>query len=109
MNAQTTPVSNQMSVVATLAALLERVDRSGLTPDAHQYQVLVQRLNEELPSVEGDPTLQALLLTHPSAAQVYENLHYQHAGLCRSDLDAAMTAEIEVRHLLARAAAKGHA
>lgn len=109
MSTQTIPMSNQMSVVATLAALLERVEQSGVVPHAQQYQNLIQRLGQELMTVEDDPMLPALLDAFPAMAQVYENQRYQHAGLCRSDLDAAMAAEIQVRQLLGRAAAKGHA
>ena len=109
MSTQTVPMSNQMSVVATLAALLERVEQSGVVPDARQYQGLVQRLEHELAAVEDDPVLPAMLDALPAMAEVYENLRYQHAGLCRSNLDVAMAAEIEVRQLLGRAAAKGHA
>ena len=34
MSAQTIPMSNQLSVVATLAALLERIEQSGVAPHA---------------------------------------------------------------------------
>ncbi len=108
-NQKTVPMSNQMSVVATLAALLERIEQSGVAPDARQYQELIQRLEHELATVESDPMLPALLDAFPAMAEVYENMRYQHAGLCRSNLDVAMAAEIEVRQLLGRAAAPGHA
>lgn len=109
MNAPAIPMSNQMSVVATLAALLERVEQTGLAPDAGQYQGLVQRLSQELAGVDGDPLLPALLDAFPTAGLVYENLKYQHAGLCRSALEPATQAELQVQQLLRRAAAKGHA
>lgn len=113
MNAQAIPMSNQMSVVATLAALLERVEQTGTAPDARQYQSLVRRLSQELAGVEGDPLLPALLDAFPAAAQVYENLQYQHAGLCRTELGVATQAELQAQQLLQRAgrfeASKGQA
>jgi hypothetical protein len=34
---------------------------------------------------------------------VYENLNYQHAGLCRSSLDVSLAAEVSARDAIARA------
>jgi len=34
---------------------------------------------------------------------VYENLNYQHAGLCRSALDASLAAELAARKAIERA------
>lgn len=99
-----TPVSDQVSVVAMLAALLERVDESGAAPDPLQYQQLVQRLGRELQTIEGHPALPALLDTYPVLSDIYENLHYGQAGLCRSGLDAATQAELQAAIVLRRAA-----
>ncbi len=108
MDAKTIQLSSQMSIVATLAALLERVEQGGQAPDAAQYQGLIRRLTLELATVEDDPTLPAVLDAFPTLAQVYENQHYQQAGLCRAPLDAATQAELEAGRLLKRVAAKGH-
>jgi hypothetical protein len=35
-----------------------------------------------------------VLGAHPAAAELYENLQYEHAGLCRSPLEAALNAEL---------------
>ena len=43
-----------------------------------------------------------LLAASPAAAVVYENLHYDAAGLCRSPLDTAAGAEMEARELIGR-------
>jgi hypothetical protein len=43
-----------------------------------------------------------MLTSLPAAAEVWENLHYAHAGLCRRDLDAAMAAETAARLAIAR-------
>lgn len=108
MDAKTIQLSSQMSIVATLAALLERVEPRVEALNAAQYQGLVRRLALELATVEDDPALPAMLDAFPALAQVYENQRYQHAGLCRAPLDAAMQAELEVGSLLKRVAAKGH-
>lgn len=84
---------------AVLAQLLERLDASP-SVDAHQYQLVVDRLAGLLadPSVNWEP----LLAASPAAAVVYENLHYDAAGLCRSPLDTAAGAEMEARELIGR-------
>jgi hypothetical protein len=33
---------------------------------------------------------------------VYENLHYQHAGLCRSSLDFSLAAELQAKAIIDR-------
>jgi hypothetical protein len=95
--------SNLETVVA-LAGLLERVERSGAPVGADQYQVLVQRLNRALGDALPVDALQAVLGSHPAAAELYENLHYAHAGLCRSPLEPAVAAEQLARDTLARIA-----
>jgi hypothetical protein len=47
-----------------------------------------------------DDDLQAVLNTFPAAAELYENLNYQHAGLCRSPLDRSLAAEVKARELI---------
>jgi hypothetical protein len=47
--------------------------------------------------------LHALLDSHPAAAEVYENVNYQYAGLCRSPLDPGLAAEQQARQAIARA------
>ena len=81
-----------------LAQLLERLDASRLPVDAHQYRTVVARLSEMLS--DGGVDWQPLLAESPAAAAVYENLHYAEAGLCRSPLDAAMSAEVQARQAI---------
>jgi len=57
----------------------------------------VEHLGEVLQSVPRDAALDAVLEASPATAELYENLHYEHAGLCRSPLDAAMNAELAAR------------
>lgn len=87
---------------ALMAQLLERLERGG-HPDAGQYLMVAGRLAEELGRVTDAGALDTLLRAHPAAAQVYENLNYQHAGLCRSPLDASLAAEQRAREAIARA------
>ena len=80
---------------AVLAQLLERLDASRVPVDAHQYRTVVARLVELLSDDGVD--WQPLLDESPAAATVYENMYYNDAGLCRSPLDAAMSAELLAR------------
>jgi hypothetical protein len=94
-------------VVLTLARLLERLEQGQV--DADQYRVVVCRLAEVLQDAAPDATLRAVLDAHPATAEVYENLNYRYAGLCRSPLDAALDAEQQAKVVLARAASKAAA
>lgn len=87
----------------TLAQLLERLERN-LTPTAaEQYRSVVEHLTQELAQVEPGEDLHVLLDSFPAAAELYENLHYAHAGLCRSPLDASLAAELRARSMIQRA------
>ncbi|VWX63588.1 conserved hypothetical protein [Burkholderiales bacterium 8X] len=86
-----------------LAELLERLDRSRVPIGAEQYRSVVLRLAEQFRQVETGPMLGKLLDAYPAAAQVYENTNYQHAGLCRSPLDASLASELAAKRAIARA------
>jgi hypothetical protein len=43
-----------------------------------------------------------MLDVHPGVAELYENLHYAHAGLCRHPLDSSLSAEQSAQRLIAR-------
>ena len=104
MNAtKPSPLRADLTVIHTLAELLERLDHSAVPVGADQYRSVVSHLAGELAVVEPDLRLRALLDTHPAAAELYENLNYRHAGLCRSPLDAALSAEFGARDAIARA------
>ena len=81
-----------LTVTHVLAALLERLEQSAVPVGAEQYRSVVQHLVNELGDVEPGAALGALLDTHPAAAELYENVNYQYAGLCRSALDASLAA-----------------
>jgi len=100
MNAtQPRMLPERLSVAFTLAHLLQKLDVSQTTaPD--QYRSVVSRLSEELGRLPMDDDLQAVLNTFPAAAELYENLNYQHAGLCRSPLERALAAEVKTREVI---------
>lgn len=76
-----------------LARVLERLDRSTQAVDAEQYRSVVSHLTSELAVAPQDDRLHAVLDACPAAAELYENLQYEHAGLCRTSLDASVAAE----------------
>lgn len=80
-----------------LARMLERLDRSSVAVDPQQYRGVVEHLSEVLLTVPHDAALEAVLEASPSTAELYENLRYQHAGLCRSPLETALNAELAAR------------
>lgn len=83
--------------LVTLARMLERLDRSGVAVDPDQYRAVVDHLADVLRAAPRDAGLDAVLEASPATAEVYENLHYEHAGLCRSPLEAALNAELAAR------------
>ncbi|WP_198970123.1 hypothetical protein [Xylophilus sp. ASV27] len=90
------------SNAVVLAGLLERLEAAGPS-DAGQYRDVVARLTAELADVAHDAALDRLLDASPAAALLYENLNYQHAGLCRSLLDASLASEKLAREAIGRA------
>jgi len=100
-------IPERLRVVATLARLLTALDQSPRDIGAEQYRGVAQRLAEALAVAEPDETLDLLLTHFPSAAEVYENLRYEQAGLVRHALEPAMKAEQLARAALEKAAARG--
>jgi ferritin-like metal-binding protein YciE len=80
-----------------LARMLERLDRSEEAVDPQQYRGVVEHLSEVLRTVPNDAALEAVLSASPATAELYENLQYEHAGLCRSPLEAGLNAELAAR------------
>jgi hypothetical protein len=83
----------RLAVAVLLSQLLERLDRSPEPVGAEQYLSVVRHLKKEFDELGAENSLSPLLDAYPSAAELYENLNYRHAGLCRSPLDAALAAE----------------
>ena len=100
---QTLPAA--LGNVALLAQLLERLDRSVQAPDAAQYRGVALRMAESLRDAPAGAALDRLLGAFPAAAEVYENLRYAHAGLCRAPLETSLNTELVARAALDRAAA----
>jgi hypothetical protein len=100
MNAIKPHLQTDLTVTHVLAELLERLERSAEPVGAEQYLSVVQHLVHELGDVEPGQALAALLDTHPAAAELYENVNYQYAGLCRSALDASLDAERQARQAI---------
>lgn len=92
-----------LAVAALLAQLLERLDRSSVPVGAEQYRSVARHLAEEFEELQTDGGLTKLLDAFPSAAELYENLNYQHAGLCRSPLELSLHAEQRARQVIERA------
>ncbi|VTU29704.1 hypothetical protein E5CHR_02865 [Variovorax sp. PBL-E5] len=104
MNATNTPApKTDLAVTHVLAQLLERLDHSAVPVGPEQYRSVVMHLVDEFRDVEPGTRLGELLDAYPAAAEVYENLNYQHAGLCRSALDSSLAAELGAREAIARA------
>src|SRR5262245_2885922 len=93
-----------LAVVLTLAHVLQKMEGS-TQASAEQYRSVVRRLSEALSAVPADAALQAVLDAHPAAAELYENLQYEHAGLCRSPLEWSMRAELRAKDAIRRAKA----
>ncbi len=80
--------------LAALAHLLERLEQTPLSASAEQYRAVAQQLGRLLAQTEPDAYLNAVLDAFPATAALYENLRYEHAGLCRSDFDTSLRAEM---------------
>ena len=92
----TTPVTVNKNLVL-LAQTLERLECKAREIDAEQYRGLVNRIHAELEATPHDTGLDAVLGSFPAVAELYENLNYAHAGLCRSSLEPALSAELAAR------------
>lgn len=95
-------VPSELLSLGRLAHLLQALEGQGRAADPHQYQLLVQKLTAELHEHQGHEALPALLDHFPAAAEVYENLQYGHAGLCRVPLEVSLSSELAARELLGR-------
>jgi hypothetical protein len=97
------PTSFKASILETLAHQLELFEDQRRPFHADQYRALVARLGAALRDAPAGLDLDALLSSFPATAQLYENLNYAVAGLCRSPLELSLTAELQARQALTRA------
>ena len=86
--------------LVALARMLERLERSAEPVDADQFRTVVGRLQAELEATPHDATLEAVLATFRGTAEIYENMNYAHAGLCRSPLELATEGEVQARRAI---------
>ena len=107
MNTQThRHQANRLQTLAAMAALLERLDRQPRSASAAQYQGVVEQVKRLLIEAAPGVEFNALLAVAPATAEVYENMHYAQAGLCRSPLEAALNAELAASAALTKAAGR---
>jgi hypothetical protein len=93
-----------MRVLVTLARLLQRLEAGSQPIAADQYRSVVRHLADELRKLDSDTALDAVLKTFPAAAELYENLRYEHAGLCRAPLEQSLNTEMQARAAIDQAA-----
>ena len=99
---QNASLKTRLETVIALARLLERVEQSGARVSADQYRELVRRLQQALSVDLPVDALNAVLGAHPSAAELYENMHYERSGLSRVPLDRSVATEMLASQLLHR-------
>ncbi len=104
-HSEAAPSAGAFRTAVTLAELLQRVEAATTPIGASQYRQLVLHLGQLLDGLPPGDGLQQLLATFPAAAEVYENLHYGHAGLCRAPLEQSLNSELAARQLIERAQA----
>jgi len=98
-------IPERLRVVVTLAQLLERLEASTEPVSADQYRSVVSHLATELATVQPGPTLELVLDTFRATAELYENIRYEQAGLCRAPLELSLNTELQARRALERIAA----
>jgi len=96
-------VPGHLTMLVMLAQLLEHLERNPGSIQPDQYRSVVRHLASELAEVGRDDTVDSLLIAFPAMSGLYENIHYESAGLCRSPLDASLAAELSARAALERA------
>jgi len=96
-----------LHVLAAMAALLERLEREPRQASAAQYRGVAQQVSQLLAEAEPGAMLDALLAVAPATTELYENLQYTHAGLCRSPLEAGLNAELAASAAITRAGRRG--
>jgi len=97
------PLQTRLETVIALSRLLERVETRGVGIGADQYRALVRQLQSALATPLPEPALEAILGAHPSAAELYENLHYELSGLSRSPLERSVATEMLASQAIERA------
>ena len=106
---QQTPIRlpARLQTLAAMAMLLERLENQPRSASPDQYRGVVTQINTLLAAAEPGAAFDSLLTAAPATAELYENLTYEHAGLCRSPLEVALNAELAVGAALKKARRAG--
>ena len=99
------PLPARLHSLAAMAGLLERLENEPSGASAAQYRSVAQQVRTLLAQAEPDDLLHALLNAAPASAELYENLRYDLAGLCRAPLEKALNAELAASAAIAKARA----
>lgn len=99
------PLPSRLHTLAAMAGLLERLEASPSTASAEQYLGVARQVRALLAQAEPDGHLHLLLNAAPHTAELYENLRYEVAGLCRAPLEVALNTELAATAALNRARA----
>ncbi len=97
------PLPARLHSLAAMAGLLERLEHQPSSASAEQYRDVARQVTTLLTNVAVDEHLHALLNAAPAAAELYENMRYAMAGLCRTPLDDALNAELAATAAIAKA------
>lgn len=100
-------IPERLHVVVALAQLLDRMGNRVETIGPAQYQSIVRHLADELDRAAPDESLEAILAAFPATAEIYENVRYEQAGLCRSPLELSLSTELEARAVIQRIQDRG--
>ena len=101
---RTESLQSRLETTIALARLLDRVEASRVPVGADPYRELIRQLKVALSAPLPEPALNAILAAHPSAAELYENMHYDRSGLSRAPLDRSVATEMLAQQALRRAA-----
>jgi hypothetical protein len=101
------PLPARLHSLAAMAGLLERLENQPSSASAEQYRSVARQVAALLAQAEPDEHLNALLAAAPATAELYENLRYSAAGLCRAPLETALNAELAATAAIARARRAG--
>jgi hypothetical protein len=97
------PIPARLHALAAMAHPIERLEHTPLRASAEQYRGVARQITMLLEQAEPDEHLDALLRASPATAELYENLRYAQAGLCRAPLETALNAELEASAVIGRA------
>ena len=96
------PIRESVHTAFWLAHLLESMEQRGAKVDAQGYRDTVKRLQKSLLGPLPEAALVAVLRSYPSAAQVFENLHFAREGLWCTSLECKVLSEILTLRLINR-------